>query len=295
MNCKSDKNCTQDTTKIPVVISTWNFGEKANKIAYDILDKGGSALDAVEKGINEIELDPSVTSVGYGGLPSEDGEVELDAMIMWGPKHEAGAVGALKYIKTPISVARRVMEKTKHTLLVGDGALEFALKEGFKKEELLTESAKKAWEDFKKDKKDLFRKHDTIGVVAIDKDGNICAGCSTSGLAFKLKSRVGDSPIIGSGVYCDNDIGGASATGNGDFIMRFCLSYSAVEFMRQGLSPTKACEAALQRAKEKGIIEKACLIALDKKGEFGAAKLGVQSFPYAVANKDLQTVYTIAE
>jgi len=284
---------------IPIVISTWKFGFAANSVAWKILSGGGSALDAVEKGINNAELDPKVTTVGYGGIPNQEGEVELDAMIMWGPLHSVGAVGALKFIKTPISVARKVMEKTKHTLLVGDGALQFALQEGFKKENLLTDYAKKKWLRFLKNSKaksqNLKAKnkiggHDTIGMVAIDKDGNICAGCSTSGTSFKLKDRVGDSPIPGAGAFVDNDIGGAAATGIGDYMMRFCLSFSVVEFMRMGLSPKAACESALKRMSEKGIKSMACLVALNKKGEFGASKLGIASFPYAIRTKNINKI-----
>ncbi len=277
---------------LPCAISTWEFGRKANADAWTVLAAGGSALDAVEKGINQAESDPDNLSVGFGGLPDEDGEVTNDAMIMWGPKHAAGAVGCLKRIKRPISVARKVLENTKHTFLVGEDATRFAVKMGFPEEkELLTEKARKRWEEWKKaGRPDDFWTHDTIGMVAVDRNGDLCAGCSTSGLAWKIKGRVGDSPIVGSGAYCDNDVGGAAATGNGDVMMRFCPSFAAVEAMREGRSPAEACARSLKRILDKGYQVTACLVAVDKKGEFGAARIGGREFPYAVRNADLDEV-----
>lgn len=271
---------------IPAAISTWDSGINANKVAAEVLTAGKSSLDAIEKGINKVELDPTDNSVGLGGLPNEEGEVELDAMIMYGPNHQAGAVASLRNVATAISVARKVMEKTKHTFIVGDGALEFARKMKFKEQDLLTPESKKRWEDWKKNSKRRdFWNHDTIGMVAVDEKGDVTAGCSTSGLSFKIRGRVGDSPIIGSGAYCDNDIGGASATGNGDLMMRFCLSYAIVELMRGGLTPQEACDEALRRMLRKKIEANAAVIALDKKGNFGAAKIGKWNFSYAIWNK----------
>lgn len=280
-------------TALPVVVATWDFGKKANAKAWEVLAAGGSALDAVEKGINDAELDPENTSVGYGGLPNEDGEVTLDAMIMDGKRHAAGAVACLKRIKTPISVARKVLEKTRHTLLVGEDATRFAVRMGFKEEDLLTEKAKKIWEAWVKGgKKGSFWNHDTIGMVAVDKNGDLAAGCSTSGLAWKIPGRVGDSPIVGSGAYCDNDVGAAAATGNGDVMMRFCPSLIAVEYMRAGRPPAEACALALKRIADKGYRDiHACLIAVSKTGEFGAATL-TGPFPYAVRNGDLDEIRT---
>jgi isoaspartyl peptidase/L-asparaginase-like protein (Ntn-hydrolase superfamily) len=278
-------------TTLPCVISTWSFGKKANAEAWKILTKGGNALEAVEKGINNAELDPTNTSVGYGGYPNQSGEVTLDAVLMWGPTHKAGGVGCIKRIKTPISVARRVLEKTTHTFLVGEDATRFALAEGFREENLLTANAKRAWKKWKANpKRKDFRNHDTIGMVAIDKNGDISAGCSTSGLAWKIPGRVGDSPIIGSGTYCDNKVGGAAATGNGDVMMRFCPTFLAVELMREGASPTEACIRSLDRILKKGVKPSACLVAVNKKGEFGAAKIGRSGFPYAVRNTDVDEV-----
>jgi len=279
---------------LPVVISTWAFGKAANAEAWKVLDGGGNALDAVEKGVNQAELDPENTSVGFGGLPDEEGEVTNDAILFWGPTHAVGAVGGMKRIKRPISVARKVMEKTKHTLLVGDDATRFAVKMGWMEEELLTEKARRLWEAWKKNptRKDFWN-HDTIGMVAIDAKGDVCAGTSTSGLAFKIKGRVGDVAIPGAGAYVDNDVGGVAATGNGDVMMRFGLALMAVELMRAGRSPAEACAKSLQRVEAKGYQVQACLVALNKAGEFGAAKIGPGDFPYAVRNGALDEVRSV--
>jgi N4-(beta-N-acetylglucosaminyl)-L-asparaginase len=276
---------------LPAVLSTWSFGKAANAEAWKVLDAGGTALDAVEKGVNQAELDPDNTSVGFGGLPDEEGEVTNDAIVFWGPTHAVGAVGGMKRIKRPISVARKVMEKTRHTLLVGDDATRFAVRMGWKEEELLTEKARKIWEAWKKNpnRKDFWN-HDTIGMVAIDKNGDLCAGTSTSGLAFKIKGRVGDVAIPGAGAYVDNDVGGVAATGNGDVMMRFGLALMAVEFMRGGSPPTEACVRSLRRIEAKGYKVQACLVALSKKGDFGGAKIGPGEFPYAVRNAGVDEV-----
>lgn len=280
---------------LPAVISTWSFGKAANAEAWKVLEAGGTALDAVEKGVNQAELDPENTSVGFGGLPDEEGEVTNDAILFWGPTHAVGAVGGMKRIKRPISVARQVMEKTKHTLLVGDDATRFAVRMGWKEEELLTEKARRLWEAWKKNpapRKDFWN-HDTIGMVAIDRKGDLCAGTSTSGLAFKIKGRVGDVAIPGAGAYVDNDVGGVAATGNGDVMMRFGLALMAVEFMRGGSAPTEACVRALRRIEAKGYKVQACLVALDRKGEFGAAKIGPGDFPFAIRNGALDEVRSV--
>ena len=275
----------QEARALPAVVSTWSFGKRANAAAWEILSKGGSSLDAVEKGINDAELDPENTSVGYGGLPNEDGETTLDAVLMHGPRHGAGAVGCLKRIKTPISVARKVLEKTKHTFLVGEDATKFAVKMGFKEEDLQTAKSRKAWEEWKADpKRASFWTHDTIGMVAVDAKGDVTAGCSTSGLAWKIAGRVGDSPIVGSGAYCDNDIGGAAATGNGDVMMRFCPAIVAVELMRAGKSPSEACAASLARIAAKGYKVGGAMVAITKKGEVVFAQMNYPDFQYAVRN-----------
>jgi N4-(beta-N-acetylglucosaminyl)-L-asparaginase len=281
----------QDAKAVPAVISTWAFGKRANAVSWEILAKGGSSLDAVEKGINDAELDPENMSVGYGGLPNEEGETTLDAVLMHGPRHAAGAVGCLKRIKTPISVARKVLERTRHTFLVGDDATKFAVKMGFKEEDLSTEKSKKAWEAWKADPKRAdFWTHDTIGMVAVDSKGDVTAGCSTSGLAWKVAGRVGDSPIVGSGAYCDNEVGGAAATGNGDVMMRFCPAIVAVELMRAGKSPSEACEASLARIAAKGYKAGGALVAVNKRGDFGFAQLNYADFQCAVRNGTIDEI-----
>jgi len=288
------KRIGQGKVRRPVVISTWKHGVPANEAAWEILSKGGLALDAVEAGVRVPEADPKVMSVGYGGLPNEEGEVELDASIMDGRTRNAGAVAALRYIKHPISVARLVMERSDHVMLVGEGALRFALAHGFKKENLLTERARKVWLRWKEtlsDKDDWFpppEVHDTIGMVALDNRGDLAGACTTSGLAFKIPGRVGDSPIIGAGMYVDNEVGGAAATGRGEEVIKIAGSFLVVENMRRGMSPQEACEAAIQRMIDwhhgKPTFQD-CFIALNKEGEFGAASIQ-EGFEFAVYTPD---------
>lgn len=258
----------------PIVISTWKQ-EKAHVAALATLAKGGSALDIVEAGVRVPEADPNDTSVGYGGLPDRDGHVTLDACIM-DEKGNAGSVTFLQHIMHPISVARAVMEKTPHVMLSGTGALEFALAQGFKKENLLTKSSEKAWREWLKTAQYKpivnIERHDTIGMLAIDAKGNISGACSTSGLAYKMHGRVGDSPIIGGGAFVDNEVGGACATGLGELIMRICGSFLVVELMRQGRTPQQACEEAVRRitAKQDYKDVQAGFLAINKQGEYGA-------------------------
>lgn len=271
-----------------IAISTWSGTIKSSKKAYDYLKEGKNSLDAIEAGIRVAEDDPMNNSVGYGGLPDEDGIVTLDASIMdW--KGDAGSVAGIEGIKNPISVARLVMQKTKHVMLVGDGAKKFALQNGFKEENLLTESSRKAWEEWKKkNPKGVNRvdenNHDTIGMLAIDNANNLSGGVSTSGMAWKIHGRVGDSPIIGAAMFVDNEIGGAVATGNGEYVMRTVGSFLIVEKMRDGLSPQEACAFAIKRiyktAKTNRDVQIGYL-AIDKKGEVGAYSL-YDGFTYAV-------------
>ncbi len=274
----------------PLVISTWSHGLPANEAAWKILSSGGSSLDAVEAGVRVPEGDPSVTSVGYGGLPDEECRVTLDASIM-GPDYRAGAVAFVQDYRHPISIARAVMESTDHVFIVGAGAEEFARKHGFAREELLTETAREAWINWKRklgDTDDWFPAdldHDTIGMVAIDAAGGLAGACTTSGLAFKVHGRVGDSPVIGAGMYVDNDIGAAAATGKGEEVLKTCGSFLVVEFMRQGLSPREACKRALERIIKKHAAKPAfqvAFVALSKEGETGALSLQ-KGFQYAVA------------
>ena len=266
----------------PVFLSTWVHGKPANERAAEVFKAGGSLLDAVERGINVPENDPAVTSVGYGGLPNEEGEVELDAAIMDGTRHRAGSVASLHKIKNPISVARQVLERTRHTTLAGEGAFRFALKVGFHPEQLLTPESLKKWMDWKADpKKQVFwlnptENHDTIGMVGTDGKGHVVSGCSTSGLAWKIPGRVGDSPLIGCGVYADDNVGAASATGDGDLMTNYCTSISIVHSMARGASPQEACEELLKHmaaTDPQNRSADACVIALNNKGEVGAASM----------------------
>lgn len=233
----------------PIVMATWD-NSPAVDTAWKVIAAGGNALDAVEAGARVPEKDPLDKSVGYGGLPDESGVVTLDACIM-DHQGNAGSVTFLQHIMHPISVARKVMEETPHVMLSGQGALDFALEQGFRKEKLLTEDSKKAWEAWSKQKKPFgetnFENHDTIGILAIDKQGNIAGACTTSGMAYKKHGRVGDSPIIGAGMYVDNEVGGACATGVGEYVMKTLGSFLIVELMRQGASPQQACEEAIER------------------------------------------------
>jgi N4-(beta-N-acetylglucosaminyl)-L-asparaginase len=264
----------------PIVLSTWNLGIQANEAAWEVLKNNGRALDAVEAGVKIPEGDPKERSVGYGGRPDRDGKVTLDACIM-DEFSNIGSVACLQHIKHPISVARAVMEKTPHVMLVGDGALQFALSQGFKKENLLVEESEKEWKEWLKTSQYKpianIENHDTIGMIALDAQGNLSGACTTSGMAFKMHGRVGDSPIIGAGLYVDNEIGAATATGHGEEVIRITGCHLVVELMRQGKSPQKACEEAVarivkltkNRGKELKDIQVG-FIALNKKGEYGS-------------------------
>ncbi len=272
----------------PIVISTWKFGLDANIAAWEILKKSGRALDAVEAGAKVPEGDPTETSVGYGGLPDREGKVTLDASIM-DEKGGCGAVAFLQHIDHPISVARMVMEKTPHVLLAGDGALQFALENGFTKRELLTQESEKAWKEWtiKSEYKPVvnIENHDTIGILALDANGDLSGACTTSGMAYKMHGRVGDSPIIGAGLYVDNEIGAATSTGMGEEVIRNVGSFLVVELMRQGYSPHDACKEAVSRIIKKNP-ERAKeiqvgFLALNKNGEVGAYCIQT-GFNYAV-------------
>ena len=234
---------------LPLVIATWNVNE-ATEEAWQVLSKGGSALDAVEQGCRKEEANEKGQSVGKGGLPDREGNVTLDACIM-DSKGNCGSVVFLKNITHAVSLARLVMEQTPHVMLAGKGAEQFALSKGFVKENLLTEASKKAWKSWKESSKYNpvinIENHDTIGMLAMDKTGNISGACTTSGLAYKMHGRVGDSPIIGSGLFVDNNIGAAVATGLGEEVIKTVGSFLIVELMRQGKTPQEACEEAISR------------------------------------------------
>jgi isoaspartyl peptidase/L-asparaginase-like protein (Ntn-hydrolase superfamily) len=273
----SNSSTSYPTTKNkPIVISTWNHGIAANKKAWKILEKGGNALDAVESGVRVTESDATNRSVGLGGLPDREGKVTLDACIM-NHENECGAVAFLQDIENPISVARKVMEDTPHVMLVGKGAYNFAIEKGFTKKDLLTPEAKKAWLKWKESEEQKkpevnSENHDTIGMLAMDTEGNISGACTTSGWAYKLHGRVGDSPIIGAGLFVDNEVGGACATGLGEAVIRIAGSHTVVELMRQGKTPQEACQIAVERIIKKHKNIKGVqvgFLAINKKGETG--------------------------
>lgn len=297
----------------PIVVSTWDFGKAANAAAWDVLVKKGRAVEAVEAGVRIPEADPANQTIGYGGLPDREGHVTLDACIM-DEHYNCGSVMALEHIVHPISVARLVMEKTPHIVLVGEGALQFALANGFKKENLLTAESEKAWKEWLKTSQyepimnienKLYGKdkdpmpggpdnHDTIGMIAMDDNGNLGGACTTSGMAFKMHGRVGDSPIIGAGLYVDNEIGAATSTGVGEEVIRIVGSHLVVELMRQGLSPENACKEAVQRiikrSPEKAKRIQVGFVAINKKGQYGAYALQ-KGFTIAVRNSKEDTVF----
>jgi N4-(beta-N-acetylglucosaminyl)-L-asparaginase len=278
----------------PLLVSTWGFGKPANEAALKVLLAGGSILDAVEQGIWVTESDPRNASVGLGGIPNAAGVVQLDACIMSGPGHRAGSVAALEGIRHPISAARRVMEKTPHVMLVGEGARRFALEQGLDSVPPKApgsgpagQQPKAAGQPPPKTPGGPKENHDTLALLVLGPDGNIAGGCSTSGLGKKLPGRVGDSPIIGSGLYVDNEVGAAGATGLGENILRYCGSFLVVEYMRQGLSPEEACLEAIRRIvrqEPKGAALQINFVALDKQGRFGAASSG-RGFPYSVTTR----------
>jgi N4-(beta-N-acetylglucosaminyl)-L-asparaginase len=298
----------------PIVISTWDFGKAANAAAWEVLSKKGRALDAVEAGVRVPEADPDNHSVGYGGLPDRDGSVTLDACIM-DENSNCGSVMFLEHIVHPISVARMVMEKTPHIVLAGDGALQFALANGFKKENLLTPESEKIWKEWLKNSKyepvinvenKMYKptamagmpggplNHDTIGMLALDDSGNLSGACTTSGMAFKIHGRVGDSPIIGAGLYVDNEIGAATSTGVGEEVIRIVGSHLVVEYMRQGYSPRESCRKAVERIvtrdPQKAKNLQVGFLAMKKDGSFGAFCIQ-KGFTYAVHTETEQKIY----
>lgn len=292
----------------PIVISTWAPNVKANAAAWKILGKGGRALDAVVAGVQVPEADPTDNSVGYGGLPDRDGKVTLDSCVM-DEFGQCGSVMALENIMHPVLVARLVMEKTPHVQLVGDGALQFALANGFAKENLLTPESEAKWKEWLKTAKynpmitvnELEEKiknekkneqwplpqlnHDTIGMVALDAKGNVGGACTTSGMAYKMHGRVGDSPIIGAGLFVDNEVGAASATGVGEEVVKICGAHTVIEMMRHGYSPEAACKEAARRIVKNNRNKKQEIqvgfLAINKKGEHGGYAV-IKGFTYCV-------------
>lgn len=271
---RGNKN-TQSSKGLPMVISTWRHGIPANDAAMESLLKGDKSIDSVEIGVRVPEADPDSNSVGYGGWPDRDGHVTLDACIM-DETGNCGSVSFLENIKHPISVARKVMDETPHVMLSGKGALQFALEKGFKKENLLTKKAEKRWKEWLEtsEYKPIINieNHDTIGLLALDNRGDIAGACTTSGLAWKLHGRVGDSPIIGAGMFVDNEIGGCCATGVGEAVMKTLGSFLIVELMRQGATPQEACEEGIARIVKNQNYQDMQIgyLAINKNGEHGA-------------------------
>lgn len=273
----------------PVVACTWDFGEVVPRTAYRILTDGGSLLDAVEQAVWIPEADPTVNSVGRGGYPDRDGIVTVDASIMDGDGN-CGSVVFLEKILHPVSVARAVMDRTPHVILAGSGALQFAREQGFPEDELLTPEAKKAYEDWLKSglyKPSSKDNHDTIGMLALNTSGKMAGACTTSGMSWKIRGRVGDSAIIGAGLFVDNEVGGATATGIGEAVVKIAGSHSIIEWMRHGRGPQEACRMAVQRIldkqpayrKDQGFL--AGFLAMDLNGNIGGCSYR-KGFQYAV-------------
>lgn len=333
MKCNTSRSADNDNNTLPLVINTWPFTVATDKAWEVLTEDGGSPLDALEKGCNECEERKCADSIGYGGHPDEKGETTLDAMVMDGITHTIGAVASLRRVKYAISVARYVMEYTKHTMLAGDQATDFATEMGFTEESLSTNESTTTWEEWKDGNcQPNFRQnvvpdpttscgpykpindseavsstdrrstligpdnHDTIGMIIIDSDHYIVGGTTTNGAQFRVPGRVGDSPIPGSGAYCDKDVGGAAGTGDGDVMMRFLPSYQAVESMRSGMTPTQAAEDAIRRIIPYFPTFSGALVTTNIKGEYGAACYGMANFQYTIRNPSVanSTILTIA-
>jgi len=288
---QSESNNGSNSTS-NIILTTWN-NQNANNTAYKVLSQG-NILDAIEEGIKTVEADPNDHSVGYGGLPDREGNVTLDACIM-DQNGNAGAVTYLKNYKHPISIARKVMTDTPHVILSGEGAAQYAESQGFVAENLLTEHSKSEWQKWllKSEYKPIINieNHDTIGMLCRDSDGNLSGGCSTSGLAYKMAGRVGDSPIIGSGLYVDNEIGCCVATGLGEEVLKNVSSFLVVELMRNGQSPYDACKAAILRIIDKANYKdfQVGLIAISKQGKIGAFSIH-PGFKYTLTIQEQTTV-----
>ena len=286
----------QDQSKLkPIVISTWSSGLPANEAAWQILINEGIALDAVEAGVKVAEADPTNLTVGIGALPDREGIITLDACIMDG-NGNAGSVLFLEDFRHPVSIARKIMEDTPHVMLAGTGAHQFAVEQGFKPEDLHTEVSRKRYENWKLNSKYEpkinVERHDTIGMIAMDHQGNLSGACTTSGMAFKMRGRVGDSPIIGSGLFVDNEVGAACATGLGEEIIKVAGSAMVVELMRNGYSPGDDCQEVVARVKRKNkdIKDKqVCFIALNTRGEYGSFAM-YSGFDYAVRHSHINEV-----
>lgn len=296
MDVRSKKK-SKPVFKDGLVISTWNAGIQANEAAWKSLEAGGNSVDMAENGVKVIEADYTNLSVGLGGFPDREGHTTLDACIM-DSKGRAGSVSFLEKIKHPITVARMVMERTPHVMLVGEGAQQFALSQGMKLEDYESPEAIKAYKEWliKSEYKPIINieNHDTIGMLTMDKQGDISGSCTTSGLSFKMRGRVGDSPIIGAGLYVDNEVGAATGSGLGETVLRSCSTFLIVELMRQGASPQEACEEAVRRVVKINSFMtedyQVAFIAINKAGETGAYAIH-PGFNYALyKNKSNQLI-----
>ncbi|MCB0795274.1 MAG: N(4)-(beta-N-acetylglucosaminyl)-L-asparaginase [Flavobacteriales bacterium] len=273
------------------VLSTWDHGLVANAMAMSVLGRGGDALDAVEQGVAVVESDFTNRSVGLGGRPDRDGHVTLDACIQ---DHDgrAGAVAFIEHYEHPIQIARAIMERTPHVMLVGEGAERWAKENGFPRKEVEIPEVREQWKEWltKGEYKPVVNRenHDTIGMVAMDERGRLAGSCTTSGIAYKVHGRVGDSPLIGAGLFVDGDVGAACATGTGELVIRVAGSHSVVELMRQGMEPREACRVVVQRILDKhpGLEEhQVGLLALRKDGAHGAYSI-YEGFSYALSSEE---------
>ncbi len=292
--CASPAAIPTQQQSSPIAIATWPFGKIGTERAIEELQRGGTPIDAVEQGVRAVEKISPDRSVGLGGQPNAAGYVQLDACIMDGKTCGAGSVAGLEGIVHPISAARRVMEDTKHVMLVGEGARWFALSKGLESIDVSELPAKKQSWQVAAQKPATPTGHDTVTLLVLGKDGDLAGGCSTSGMAGKLPGRVGDSPILGAGLFVDNEVGAAGATGVGENVMRHCATFAVVERMRQGMHPQQACEATLHAIAKKdprGYRLNLCLLALDKQGRVGAATTD-EPFPYAVTAQGKSEVRT---
>lgn len=282
------------------MIATWRMALEGVSKGAEMLGQGGDAGDAVETAVREVEDFPYYKSVGYGGLPNEDMEVEMDAAFMDGDTLDIGAVAAIKDYANPVSIARRLSGEPVNSVLVGEGAERFAHQEGFERKNMLTDRAKAFYRKRKQQDRaeelKPYAGHDTVGMVCLDLAGKMTAATSTSGLFMKKKGRVGDSPIAGSGFYADSKVGGASATGLGEDLMKGCISYEVVRLMKEGMDPQKACETAVEHLdaelkERRGAAGDLSLVAMDCQGRWGAAT-NIEGFSLAVVTEAEElTVY----
>ena len=284
------------------IIATWDMAEDGVKKAKEILENGGSSAEAVITAVQDVEDNPNYVSVGYGGLPNEHGEVELDGAFMNGDTMSIGAIAGMKDFRSPVAIAKRLSEEKYNNFLVGSGAEEFAHLHGFERRNMLTEKTKKAWIERRKEVLatglSAYDGHDTVCMVSVDKNDSLVVGTSTSGLFMKRRGRVGDSPIAGGGFYADSNIGGAAATGLGEDITKSCISYEIVRLMEEGLTPQDACDTAIAKFTDKYKKKNGkeprhiSVVAMNNEGQWGAGT-NLDNYTFVVATETQEpTVYT---